>query len=59
MNWPILKFELTIPFLSVRTHLLCQRTRTSIREFVMVYITLYRWTFHFELYDTKSWKDYK
>jgi hypothetical protein len=59
MNWPILAFELTIPFLSIRTHLMNQCTVSRERQYIAVYINLYKWRFMFELYNTIDWRDRK
>lgn len=49
---PILRVMIEIPFISVRTLLFTDCQESGTREYIRVYVTVWKWSFDFVLYNT-------
>ncbi len=54
-DWPVLRFYLEIPFVSIRTHLLTNAWESDTFEFVRVQIRIHKWSTEFNLYKNRIW----
>lgn len=48
---PIIQFELVIPFVHIYTTLIRNSYERLETEYVVIYFNIYKWSFHFRLYD--------
>jgi hypothetical protein len=49
---PILNFTLEIPFIKIHTELWNDHYESREREYIRMYVSIYKWKFDFELYNT-------
>lgn len=49
---PILHLYIEIPFISIRTIIMGQSINRMTREYIMLQVKIWKWSFDFELYDT-------
>lgn len=49
---PLLRLDVEIPFLSIRTNLMYRSYDMDIIQYISLQIHLFKWFFEFRLYDT-------
>lgn len=49
--FPLLWLDVRVPFMGIRTALVYERIEVKTIEYILIYIDIWKWNFHFSIYN--------